>query len=207
MVYQRRLRKAGRIVHLCLVSLLVVNVVGDIGHGSDHVHIEFAAEALLDYLHVQQAEEAATETEAEGCRRFRLERERGIVQLQFLKRCTEIFEILRLNGIDAGEHHRLHFLESRNGRLAGSADMGDGIAHLHFLRCLYTGDDVSHVSGRQVLAGRHSELEHSYLVGMVFLAGGDKLYEIVRTDRTVDNFEIGYDSPERIEHGVEDQSL
>ncbi len=42
---------------------------------------------------------------------------------------------------------------------------------------------------------------------MVFLAGGDKLYEIVRTDRTVDNFEIGYDSPERIEHGVEDQSL
>ena len=67
---------------------------------------------------MQEAEEAATEAEAERGRRFRLESQRGIVELKLLQRGTQILEVLRLNRINTREHHRLHFLESGYGILA-----------------------------------------------------------------------------------------
>ena len=42
------------------------HLVGDIGHGGDDILVKLAVEALLDDLHMEQAEEAAAEAEAEG---------------------------------------------------------------------------------------------------------------------------------------------
>jgi hypothetical protein len=43
-----------------------VDLVDDRGGGRDQVEVELAAEALLDDLQVQQAEEAAAEAEAQA---------------------------------------------------------------------------------------------------------------------------------------------
>jgi thiamine monophosphate synthase len=48
--------------------------------------VELALEALAHYLHVQQAEEAAAEAEAERDRRLRLVDKRGVVELQLVER-------------------------------------------------------------------------------------------------------------------------
>ena len=81
--------------------------------GGDQVHVEFALQPLLHDFHVQQAEEAAAEAEAERLRHFRLVLQRGVVQLQLFQRVAQRVVLVRLDREQAGEHLRLHFLEAR----------------------------------------------------------------------------------------------
>ena len=55
-----------------IVPSVMVDVVLDVRHRRDEVEIELALEPLLHDLHVQQAEEAAAEAEAERGRRLGL---------------------------------------------------------------------------------------------------------------------------------------
>ena len=64
MVDHRWVRQSRRIVHLFLAALLVVYHIGYVGHGGDDVHVELAVESFLYDLHVEQTQEATTETEA-----------------------------------------------------------------------------------------------------------------------------------------------
>ncbi len=151
---------------------------------------------------MEQAEEAAAETEAECRRGFGREGERGIVELKFLERGAQILEISGFDGIDAGEHHRLDF-EAFDGFAARAlVDMRDCVADFHFLAGLDARDNVSHIACRQLGAGRHSDF-----VGMVFLTGSHEFHKIAFAYRAVDNFEISYDAAERVEYRVEDKSL
>ena len=64
----------GRSAGLSMSSHLAVGLVHavlDAGGGGDEGEVELALEALLDDLHVQQAEEAAAEPESERTRRLR----------------------------------------------------------------------------------------------------------------------------------------
>ena len=65
------------------------DLVAHAGRGGDQVEVELALQPLLDDLHVQQAEEAAAEAEAERDRTFRLEEERRIVEPQFFERVAQ----------------------------------------------------------------------------------------------------------------------
>ena len=66
-----------------------VTTVLDRRRRGDEVEVELALEPLLDDLHVQQAQEAAAEAEAERDRRFRLEADRGVVEVQLLERVAQ----------------------------------------------------------------------------------------------------------------------
>ncbi|GAR13966.1 hypothetical protein NGUA04_04596 [Salmonella enterica] len=57
------------------------NFIHDARSGRDQIHVVFALESLLHNVHVQQAEEAGTEAEAQGLRNFRFEVQRSIVEL------------------------------------------------------------------------------------------------------------------------------
>ena len=69
--------------------------------GRDQVHVELALEPLLDDLHVQQAEEAAAEAEAERGRGLRLEEERRVVQPQLLERVAQLRVLVAFDRIEA----------------------------------------------------------------------------------------------------------
>ena len=60
-----------RVVDFRGLAVRRLHPVDDRGGRSDEVHLEFAFEAFLNDLHVQEAEEAAAEAEAEGLRGFR----------------------------------------------------------------------------------------------------------------------------------------
>ena len=81
MVDERGVGQARGIVHLKHFAAFVVDSVAYVGHRGDHIHVELAAEALLYDFHVEQAEEAAAETEAESLRRLGRECQRGVVEL------------------------------------------------------------------------------------------------------------------------------
>ena len=65
------------------------DAVAHAGRGGDQVEVVLALQPLLDDLHVQQAEEAAAEAEAQRHRTFRLEEERRIVEPQLFQRLAQ----------------------------------------------------------------------------------------------------------------------
>ena len=69
------------------------DAVAHAGRRGDEVDVEFALEALLRDLHVQQAEKAAAETESERHGIFRLVEKRRVIELQFAERVAQIFVI------------------------------------------------------------------------------------------------------------------
>ena len=194
-------------MHLHHVALRRGDAVRDVGHGGDHVHVELAVEPLLDDLHVQQPEEPAAEPEAERQRAFGLERQRGVVELQFFERGAQIFVLVGLHGVDAREDHRLHVLEARDGFLCRGGHRGDRVAHLDVRRGLDARADIPHVARPDLRAGLHLEFQHAHLVGVVLAARIEELHVVALAERAVEYAVIGDDAAEGGEHRVEDQRL
>ncbi len=86
MVDKRDVRQPRRVVDLAYIPFFVIHFIGNVRHGGNHLHVEFTAQPFLDYFHMEQPQESATEPETQRHRRFRLECQRRIVKLQFLKR-------------------------------------------------------------------------------------------------------------------------
>ena len=63
----------------------LVDFVDDGWRGRDEVEVEFAEQAFLDDFHVEEAEESAAETHAEGLGAFGFVMQRGIVEAEFAK--------------------------------------------------------------------------------------------------------------------------
>ena len=78
-------RHLGRVVHFEPLAVLLLDV-GDVRRGDEQVEVELALEPLADDLHVQEAEEAAAEPEAERLRRLGLVEQRRVVELEPLER-------------------------------------------------------------------------------------------------------------------------
>ncbi len=88
----------------------VLIAVDDGGRGRDQVEQEFAFEAFLDDLIVQQAEEAAAEAKAQGGRGFRLEGEGGVVELELFQGVAQIGVFGAVDRIEAAVDHLVDFL-------------------------------------------------------------------------------------------------
>ena len=202
-----RVGHTGGVVHLDQRVVLVVDIVTHVRHRGDHIHVELAIETLLHDFHVQQSEETAAETEAQGHRRFGLEGERGVVELELFERSAEQFEVFRFDGVDTGENHRLHLFEARNGLGAGAFHRSDCVAHLDFGGRFDTAHDVAHVAAAQGLSRREIHLQHAHFVGLILAFGVHEEHVLAALDRTVYDFEVGDDAAIGIEHRVEDQSL
>ena len=178
-----------------------------IGYGGDDVHVEFAVEALLDDFHVEQAEEAAAETESEGEGAFRVERERGVVELELLQRGAQVFVLVGLHGIDAREDHRFHILETGYRFGAGVFYVGYRIAHLHLAGVLDARYDVAHVTRPDFLPGGEFQFQNADFIGVVFVTRVDELHRIARAERPVEDAEVGDDAAEGVEYRIENKRL
>ena len=83
------------------------HAVLDRRRGGDERQPELALQALPDDVHVEQAEEAAPEPEAERARRLGHVRDRRVVELQLLQALAEVLEVVAVDRVQAAEHHRL----------------------------------------------------------------------------------------------------
>ena len=95
------------------------DLVLDRRRGGDEVQVELALQALLDDLHVEQAEEAAAEAEAERDRALRLVDEAGVVELQLLERVAQQRVVVAADRVEAGEDHGFGRLVAGQGRPPG----------------------------------------------------------------------------------------
>src|SRR5260370_38526900 len=84
------------------------NLISDVRGRLHHVEVRFPFEPLLDDLHVQQAEESATEAEAQGVARLRLELEAWIVEVARSERAAQLLEVLPIRWVESAINHALH---------------------------------------------------------------------------------------------------
>ena len=136
--------------------LRLPDAVGDVRRGHEQVEVELALEPLAHDLHVQQAEEAAAEAEAERLRRLGLVEERGVVQLQPLERVAQLRVVVRVGREEPGEDHRLDVLVA--GQRLGRRPLPrrQRVADAELRDVLEAGDDVADLAASSASTGRRT---------------------------------------------------
>src|SRR5205085_2081995 len=173
----------------------------------DEVHAVLALQALLHDVHVQETEEAAAETEAEGLRGLRLVVEGGVVEMQLLERFAQRLVFVRLDRIEPGEHLRLHLLEAGErlgGRLVG---LRDRVADLRLAQPLDARRDESHLARRQGILLLRLRGEDADLLADMARSGGHQHDAVLGPQRTLHYSYQHDDADVVVEPRVDDQRL
>ncbi len=177
------------------------------GADGDEVDPELALEALLDDLHVEQAEEAAAEPEPERDGALGLVRERRVVEMELLERLAEFRIVLAADGIDAGEDEALGLLVAGQRLGGGAGDGRDGVADLGLADVLQPGGDVADLAGDELLDRHELGPEDTELQGLCLRAGLHEPDLIVLAERALGEPDVDDDALVRVVVAVEDQAL
>src|SRR6185369_17576199 len=119
----------------------------------DEVEIELALEALLDDLHVKEAEESAAEPEAERDRALRRVGEARVIEVQLLERVAQERVVLAADRVDPGEDEALGLLVAGEWRVRRPRDGRDRVADLGVADALEARGDVADFAGDELLDG------------------------------------------------------
>ncbi|CDN46190.1 hypothetical protein BN871_LI_00040 [Paenibacillus sp. P22] len=201
------LRVVGRIVDAEHLAARKRHGIDDARRRRDEVDVELALDALLDDVHMEQAQESAAEAEAERCRRFRLEGEGRVVELQLLQRLAQVVVLRVVDRIQAAVYHRVDLAVAR--KRLGSLALGFGhrVADARVLDILDAGDDEADISYGKLVHDAHARLEGSDLDDLEFSAGRHEVDLGAGLDAAVDDAHVDDDALVRIVVGVEDQRL
>ena len=139
-----------------LAAVGQVDVVLDVRRRREQLEVVLALEPLAHDVHVEQPEEAAAEAEAERLARLGLPGERGVVQRQLLERVAQVRELVRLDGEQPAEHHRLDLAVARQRLGRGAGPRGERVAHAQLRDVLDARDHVADLAGAQLVDRHHA---------------------------------------------------
>ena len=193
------------------ISIIVAVGLGDLvahaGRGGDQVEIELALEPLLNDLHVEQAEKAATEAEAERDGAFRLEEERRIVEPQFFERLAQLRVLVGVDRVEPGEDHGLDFFEAGQRLDRGIGVVGDGVADLGVGDVLDVGDEETDFAGLQLVDLHRLGREHAESFRVESGAVPQETDSLALAQRALKHAGEHDDAAVGVEPGVENQRL
>ena len=177
------------------------------GGGGDEGQVELPLEALADDLHVQQAQEAAAEPEAERARRLGLVGEAGVVEPELLQRLPELGQLVAVDRVEPGEDHGLGLpvAGQRPGR--GAAVLGDGLARAGLAHVFDPGDEVADLARTEGVRRFGVGGAHPDLVGVVGRSGLHEPQPGPGGQHPVHHPHRRHHPPVLVEVGVEDQPL
>ena len=184
------------------------DLVYDRGEGGDEVQIELPLQALLDDLHVEHAQEAAAEAEAQGHGGLGLEGQGGVVELELLQGVPEVGVLAAVLGVDAAVDHGLGGAVAGQGLLGGGLHAGDGVAHTGVLHVLDGGGEPAHLAGGQLGAGVHTQgAQIAAVQHLVGGAGGHHLHAHTLFQSALHDPEVDDDALVGVVLAVENQGL
>ena len=186
----------------------LVDVVDDVGCRGDEIEVVLPFETLHDDLHVEQAQEAAAEAEAQGDGVLLGVGHGGVVQLQLLEGVPQVAVLGAVGGVDAGKHHGLHGLVAGKGLVRGVLGAGDGVADPGVGDGLDGGGQVADLAGAQLIHRHHAlRFQSADLDDAVDGAGAHHFDFHAGPDGAVEHAQVHDDAPVGVVLAVEDQSL
>ena len=198
--------QAGGRIHVDDLAVGLHHAVLHRGRGDDQLEAKLAFEALLDDLHVKEAKEAATEAKTERGRGLGLVVERGIVQAQLLHGLAQLAVLVRLDGIEAREHHGFHVLEAGQRLGRGVAIVGHGVADLGFGDAFDPRDHKPDFAGAQRIDGRRLGGEDAETFDVVASVGLHEPDLHSWLELAIDHVDENHDAAVLVEPGVEDEA-
>ena len=183
------------------------DLVDDGRRRRDQLHVVLALEPLLHDVHVQQAEEAAAEAEAERLRDFGLVVQRRVVQLQLFERVAQRLVLVRFDRIEPGEHLRLDVLEPGQRRRRRARRERHRIAHLGGVDLLDAGDDEADFARRQRFARDRLRREHADLLAVVGGRGRHEQDLVARLQRPLHHADQHDHADVIVEPRIDDERL
>jgi len=201
----RHVRQLHGIVQLQRHAVFELHAVHNRRMRVDDVQVELAAQPFLHHLHVQQAQESTTEAEAQRDRTLGMEREGGVVQVQFLQSGTDLLKLVGADRIDAAEHHRPHLFEA--GQQLGCPVLGPGhrVPDLNVGRIFDRTDQVPHLSGLEHADRLLIRTENAHFAELRDLATADVADRVASLDAAVHHTHIGDYAAKLIEDGIKHQ--
>ena len=196
-----------RRVDLDLFAVVERDLVRHVRRGLHQVDVGVLLQPLLDDLHVQQAQKAAAESEAQRVACLRLELEAGIVDRELFQGIAELLEILAVRRIEPAEHHPLRLLVT--GQCGSRLAVGDAhrIADVNVSQRLDVANDVADLAGREFLAPHATRRELAQLDHLVRGAGLQKLDLLPLADCAVHHPDVGHRAAILVVHRVEHHRL
>ena len=131
------------ILHLAVGHSDLVDNGGGCGY---EVKVVLSLKALLYYLHVEESEEAAAESEAQCHGGLGLERKRCVIELELFQCVAEVAVLGAVSRIDTREHHWVYLAVTGKRLIAGKFVIGDGITHLSIAYALDGSGDIAYLA-------------------------------------------------------------
>ena len=156
---------------------------------------------------MKQAEEAAAKAKSQCRRTFWLEKKRRVVEAQFFQRFTQQRVLVRINGVEPGEHHRLQLFEARQRLEGGIPIVGDGVADLGVGNILDVGNEEPDFAGAQFVDFDRLGREHTEVLHVESAAIRHQADLLPLADRALDDTREHDDSAIGIEPRIEDERL
>ena len=204
-------RQLGGVVDRNLRAIREVHVVAHAGGRDDEVQVKLALQTLLHDLHVEQAQKATAEAEAQGGRGLGLVGKAAVIEPQLLHGVAQVLEVVAGGGEDPGEDDGLDLLEApqhlRGGPGVVREGVGDGVAHLHVCQLLDAGHQIAHLAHGEGIHLAHLGIEDADLVHAVFAARGHEADLVPRLQGAVHHPDEADDAPVGVVVAVEDEGL
>ena len=206
MIDLRHRRQLCRVVHRYHGAIGFIYIIYNRRRRGDELQLVLALQALLHHVHVEEAQEAAAETKAQGLGCFRYVLQCRIIELQFFQRYFQIVIVLTFDGIEAAENHgqRLAISGERFGRaiLCG----GDGIPHFAVRYGLDASRHITYRAAGQHIAGLGERREITHFRDRVHLAGRHHADIHARTDFPILHTHIGNGAFVGVENGIKNEA-
>ena len=196
------------VVHPNHLAVGLGHLVDDRGQGGHQVQVKLPLQPLLDDLHVEHPQKAASEAEAQGHGGLRLKGQRRVVQLQLLQSVPQVGVFAAVLGVDAAIDHGLGGSIARQGLGRWVLHAGDGVAHPGVLHVFDGGGEPAHLSSGELAGGLHAQGPQIAAVQhLIRSAGGHHLHVHALFDGAVHHPEIDDDALIGVILAVEDQGF
>ena len=198
-------RHVNRIIDFDQVAAVLDHMVNNTRIRRNDLHVVLATDALLDDLHVEETEEATTETKAERQRAFRSVNEGRIVQTQPPERGLQFLVVVALERIQTAKNQRAHFFVARQHVRRRPACDRDGVAGFYVSGVLDTRDDVAHIAGTQRRDLLHLGHKDAHFLNLGLLARAHQHHHIAGLDRAGKDPHVGDAAAIRVVKRIEHQ--
>ena len=201
---RRKIRGTMRLDHLARLFDDAINNVWRCRH---KMNIKFPFKPLTRDIHVKKSQEAAAETEAQCRRRFRIIRQRSVVELELFQGITQLRKIVALHRIQSAVHDRFDRLIARQRLFRRIGSIRHGVADAGFIKSFDARCEIADLAGAEPVNRGPAGREDSNFLDRVGGPSRHHLHDIARFDRPVHQADVADDAAVIIVHSIKDQCL